>query len=134
MGQRWTEKEKQLAIECKTVEELFTRYSKEIGDTTLSRVKSIWSHRQTLVKAQAAEAAKTEASPLPKGRIAFPDEAETLAHISNKLSELIELQKEAFDRQREQLIHLQGINSQMTGLTILFQRLASSKPQMEAKG
>lgn len=131
MGQRWTDKEKQLAVECKTVEELFIRYSKEIGDTTLSRVKSIWSHRQTLVKAQAALAAGE--TPLPKGRVAFPDEAETLAHISNKLSELIELQKDSFDRQRELLIQTQGINSQMTALVILFQRLAAQKAQPEAQ-
>ena len=129
MGARWTEDEKRLGIECKTIEELFLRYSKEIGDTTLSRVKSIWSHRQLLVAAKTAqEKSKESQSKIPE-RIAFPDEAETLSHISNKLSELIEVQKESLVIQREMYSQVQGMNSQLTGMNVMFQRLSRSKDE-----
>jgi len=117
MGRYWTEEEKQLVRESKNVEELMAKYLKKYGTATVSRVSSLWSHRARLLKEQ--EMIASLSAKVPTKTIAF-DEDQVLAHISNKLSETIELEK-------EQLVQLQGINSGIVALMELFRRLENVK-------
>lgn len=113
MGLYWTDEEKQLVRESKNVEELMAKYLKKYGTATVSRVRSLWSHRARLLKEQ--EVIASLSAKVPTRTVAF-DEDQVLAHISNKLSELIELEK-------EQLVRLQGINSGIVALMEIFRRL-----------
>jgi len=117
MGRYWTEEEKQLVRESKNVEELMAKYLKKYGTATVSRVSSLWSHRSRLLKEQ--EVIATLSAHVPTRTTAF-DEDQVLAHISNKLSLMLETEK-------EQLVHLQGINSGIVGLMELFRRLENVK-------
>lgn len=98
MGKVWTASEKRLALMCHTKQEFVDRYLKEIGmPDSMGRLESLWGQRKRL---------RDEMNPLivpisskstaitPKPANNFPDIGESLSNISNKVSELIEIQKE----------------------------------------
>lgn len=92
MGVRWTDEEKELAINCKSEDDLAIQYLKKFGTADRSRVHSLFGHRNDLIRARTV--ARTSPPIVHK---AIFDEDVILAHISNKLSELIQLQKETLE-------------------------------------
>jgi hypothetical protein len=96
-GASWRKEEKVLCLQSATKQEFTEKYIRQLGQPAkLSRIDNIWAARKEI---------KAELVPVnPPGTVTTPrkeghhdvDEAEILVNISNKLSELIQIQKDTF--------------------------------------
>jgi hypothetical protein len=100
-GQMINKTEKLLVLESRTKEDFAKKYIEKFGmPSKLYRIDNIWTQRETfrkeLGKPNIEAVSKVTTGIVPRMSNAMADEGEVLSHISNKLSELIQIQKETF--------------------------------------
>lgn len=101
-GQIISRQEKLLVLECRDKDTFTKRYIEKFGvPSRLFRIDNVWSKRQIfreeLGKPNIEHVSKVTTGLTIRPAETFPDVGETLAKISNKISELIQLQKEELE-------------------------------------
>jgi hypothetical protein len=94
-----TQDEKKLVLTCQTREELMKKYVEKFGiPSKLYRIDNIWKQRkeirEELGKVDLTKISSVSTGIAVKGSSPMPDVGETLVHISNKMSELIQINKD----------------------------------------